>query len=181
MPPRTTGQDGRQGDPIRTDAAETLVLWPSGLNDVDMSRAPTDPWPVFVVVVNTGDAEDTPAARALLEVLDTPRTPVDTITNSECWWSVHDSHGALLRLAVRVSRPARVALDIVVPAQCFLGLSDIIAAGATVSVTTRQRARRLAVRTDDRASLDEIVLLGGRTSSELGDLAELLCGARDRS
>ncbi len=65
----------------------------------------------------------------------------------------------MLGLAVHVVRPARVVMDIAVPAQCFLGLSDVIAAGATIGVTTHRHARRLTARIHDRTTLDEIVRL----------------------
>ncbi|HEY7595391.1 MAG TPA: hypothetical protein VH969_19730 [Actinophytocola sp.] len=168
---RTSSGSGGSEKPSRSDALGTLVLWPSGSTEVDAARDEADPWPVLVVVIGTDSEQD-----ALLDLLDTARSPTDTITNSRCWWSVDDPDRATLCLAVRVTEPARFAMDIAVPAQCFLGLSDILAAGATIGVTSRRHARRLTIRTDDRASLDEIVLLGGRTSSELGDLAELLCG-----
>lgn len=174
MTHRSSSGSGVEVEPSRSDALGTLVLWPRGLTEVDVSREATDPWPVFVVVIGADSDDD-----ALLDLLDTARSPTDTITNSRCWWSV-DPDRAMLRLAVRVTEPARVAMDIAVPAQCFLGLSDVLAAGATVGVTSRRHARRLTVRTDDRASLDEIVLLGSRTSSELGELAEQLCGTRAR-
>jgi hypothetical protein len=179
MTHRTSGQTELGEAPVRTNALGTLVLWPSAFAEVDATRATTDPWPVFVVVVGT--TEDGEPPHALLDLLEMPRSPVDTTANSRCWWSVVDPDQAMLRLAVRIVQPARVAMDIAVPAQCFLGLSDIIAAGATIGVTTQQNARRLTARTDDRTCLDEIILLGARTSSELGELAERLCGARGRA
>jgi hypothetical protein len=181
MAHRTSSQAEHWEEPIRSSALETMVLWPNGFKDVDATRQETDPWPVFVVAVEPESEEDVEPHQALLNLLDIPRSPVDTITNSDCWWSVVDPDQAMLRLAVRVARPTRVAMDIAVPAQCFLGLSDIIAAGATIGVTTRRHARRLTIRMDDRTALDEIVLLGGRTSSELGELAERLCSTRGRT
>ncbi len=170
----TRSQAAREDDTVtgavEVEAVETLVLWPSGTGDVEAARDEADPWPVFVVVV-----PGTPAVGELSDLLGTPRSPLDTITNSHCWWSVENAQRAELRLAVRVLEPAVLALDVAVPAQCFLGLSDIVAAGATIGVTTRKHARRLTARVDDREALDEVVLLGGRTSSELGVLADLLC------
>lgn len=155
-------------DAERTVAVDTMVLWPHPYTDVDAARADTDPWPVLVLVVDDG-------AAALTEVLDQPRLPLGTVTNSYCWWSVDDPDRALLRLAVRVRRPVGVALDIAVPAQCLLGLADIVAAGATLAVTTRGRAERITARGDEHHALREVVLLGSRTSNELGLLANRLC------
>ena len=176
MTHRTTGSTVEREDLTRADALETLVLWPRSLAEPDAPRPDTDPWPVFVVVIGDEAAEDIEAARAVLDLLDVPRSPTDTITNSACWWSVVGPDQAVLSLAVLVLGPVRVAMDIAVPAQCFLGLSRTISAGATVGVTTRRHARRLTTRTDDRTVLDEVVLLGGRTSSELAEVAEMLCG-----
>ncbi len=158
-------------EPIMTTALETLMLWPGGPAEVDALRDVADPWPVFVVVVGTDSAA---GAQALSQLLATPRSPIDTVVNSDCWWSIVEPDQAMLSLAVRVTQPIRVTMDIAVPAQCFLGLSDIVAAGATIGVTTRRHARRLTVRTDDPTTLEEIVLLGGRTSSELGEVAKTL-------
>lgn len=164
-----------------SSAVETIVLWPRGPATVGATRTEADVWPVFAVIVDIDSTRGAAICHALPELLDMPRAPVDTITNSHCWWSVVDRDQAMLRLAVRVDRPAAVAMDIAVPAQFFLGLTDIIAAGATIGVTTRPHARRLMARTDDRSSLNEIILLGGRTSSELGELAEQLCGTPGRA
>lgn len=179
MTQQTSGRT-ESAKPISSDALGTVVLWPSAFTEVDATRSAADPWPVFAVVVGTDAGEDGGPTQALLDLLDMPRSPIDTIANSRCWWSVIDPDQAMLRLAVRVVRPAPVAMDIAVPAQCFLGLSDIIAAGATIGVTTRRYMRRLTVRSDDRTLLNEIVLLDGRTSSELGELAERLCGMGGR-
>ncbi len=180
MTRQTSDRTEASGEPTTTTALETLVLWPRGLGEVDAMPDVADPWPLFVVVVGTGSAEESESYDALLTLLATSRSPIDTIVNSDCWWSVVDSDQAMLRLAVRVMQPVHVTMDIAVPAQCFLGLSDIVAAGATIGVTTRRHARRLTVRINDHSTLDEIVMLGGRTSSELGELAEALCGTQSQ-
>lgn len=163
------------GHAVTMDAVESLVLWPSPSVAVDTAPDNGDPWPVFVVVVDTASAGDPAEGAALTDLLARPRSPLDTISHSHCRWSVADSHRALLRLAVQVLQPAELTLDVTVPGQCFLGLSDIVAAGATLGVTTRGSARRLTARVDDRRVLDHVVLLGSRTSSELGQLADRLC------
>jgi hypothetical protein len=178
---RTSSRTEGWNEPITSTALETLVLWPRADREVDTMRDIADPWPVFVVAVGL-DAATEARNHALLKLLDTPRSPIDTIINSDCWWTVADPDEAMLCLSVRVMRrPVRVAMDIAVPAQCFLGLSDIVTAGATIGVTTRRHARRLTTRIDDRTALDEVVLLGGRTSGELGELAAKLCSARARA
>jgi hypothetical protein len=90
-----------------------------------------------------------------VDVLEKPRSGIDEIADVYRRRSVGDP-------------------DQVVSAQCILGRSDSIAAGATVGVTTR----RLTARTGDRASLDEVVVSGCRTSREVGELDEQLCGSR---
>lgn len=157
---------------VTFDAVESLVLWSNPYTDVEAFRDDTDPWPLFVLVVD-GDVDHGPAA--LTELLDRPRSPLETVTHSSCTWSVDDPRRALLRLAVLVRRPVKLALDLAVPAQCFLGLSDIVAAGATLGVTTRRHARRITARVDHGQALEDVVLLGSRTSSELGLLADRLC------
>lgn len=181
MTHRTPSRTESWDEPSTTTALETLVLWPRRDGEDDAMRDIADPWPVFVVVVGLDTATEA-HADALLKLLDSPRSPIDTIINSDCWWTVANADDATLCLSIRVMRrPVRVAMDITVPAQCFLGLSDVITAGATIGVTTRRHARRLTARIDDRTSLDEVVLLGGRTSGELGRLAAKLCGVRARA
>lgn len=175
MTPTTMPRSERDEHPVTMDALETLVLWPSEVGQVAVTREVTDPWPVFVLVVDEELKAGTSVVEPLVELLDHPRTAVDTMTSSHCKWSVVHPRRSLLRLEAWVRKPLDLALEIAVPAQCFLGLSDIVSAGATIAVTTRRHARRLMARVDDRTALDDVLLLGARTSGELGVLAGLLC------
>lgn len=60
------------------------------------------------------------------------------------------------------------------PAECFLGLSDVAARGAAVALTTRRHARRLTTRADSSQVLDDVLPLGCRTSATLAGFADLL-------
>lgn len=148
-------------------AVEVLVSWPG-----DAESADTGFWPLFVLVV---DEDADPDGTAWLSAhLDGDR-PAEPVVTGECRWSVAAPEGdPLLGLSTRTTVPAANELEILVPAQCFLGLSGVVAQGAAVAVATRRHARRLAVRTDDRQALDVVLPLGCRTSGRLADVAGLL-------
>jgi hypothetical protein len=111
MTHRTFGRAELGRDAIRCNALGTLVLWPSAFAEIDATRATAAPWPVFAVVVGTNPAGDAEPPRAPLDLLEVPRSPIDTIANSRCGWSISDPDQAMLRFAVRVVQPACVALD----------------------------------------------------------------------
>lgn len=90
--------DRTREDPIKSNALGTLVLWPSASAEV----------------VGTNPPDDAEPPRALLDLLKMPRSPIDTIANSRCGWSVGDPDQAMLRLAVRVVQLREVALGQVV-------------------------------------------------------------------
>lgn len=165
MSPRSSGQVEESAAPLT--AVEVLVSWPGDAESVD-----TGFWPLFVLVV---DEEADPDGTAWLSAhLDGDRAGEPVVTG-ECRWSVAVPDGAaLLGLSARTTVPAANELEILVPAQCFLGMSGVVAQGAAVAVATRRHARRHAARTDDREALDAVLPLGCRTSSRLTDLAGLL-------
>lgn len=154
-------------------AVEVLVSWPG-----DVKAADTGFWPLFVLVV---DEDADPDGTAWLSAhLDGDRVAEPVVTG-ECQWSVAVPDGeALLGLSACTTVPAAVDLEILVPAQCFLGMSCIVAQGAAVAVATRRHARRLAARTDHRQALADVLPLGCRTSGRLADLADLLSGGGTR-
>lgn len=147
-------------------AVEVLVLWPS--EPVDG----TDVWPLFVLVVD--EEADADGTSWLSAHLDGDRVGKQAVTG-HCRWSVVVPGEPLLGLSVRASTPVDLDLDVLVPAECFLGLFDIAAHGATVALTTRGHARRLTARAGTSQVFDDILLLGCRTSAKLAELAHLLC------
>ncbi len=165
MSQRSSGQVAN-GAAVLT-AVEVLVSWPGDAESVD-----TGFWPLCVLVV---DEEADPDGTAWLSAhLDGDRAGEPVVTG-ECRWSVAVPEGdPLLGLSARTTVPAASDLEILVPAQCFLGMSGVMAQGAAVAVATRRHARRLAVRTEDRQALDVVLPLGCRTSGRLADLAGLL-------
>lgn len=158
------GQDART---TVLTAVEVLVSWPG-----DAESARTGLWPLLVLVV---DEESDPDGTAWLSAhLDGDRAG-EQVVPGECQWSiVVPGNEALLGLATRTGVPAAASLEVLVPAQCFLGMSAIVEQGAAIAVATRRHARRLACRTDDRQALDDVLRLGCRTSGRLADLADLL-------
>jgi hypothetical protein len=165
LSPRSFGEVA-EGSAVLT-AVEVLVSWPG-----DAESANTGFWPLFVLVV---DEEADPDGTAWLSAhLDGGRAGEPAVTG-ECSWSVAEPDGeALLGLSARTTVPAANDLQILVPAECFLGMSGIVAQGAAVAVATRRHARRLVTRTDDRQALGDVLPLGCRTSGRLADLADLL-------
>lgn len=152
-------------------AVEVLVLWPSEPAD----GAGT--WPLFVLVV---DEETDPAGMSwLVDHLDGDRDSESTVTH-HCQWSVTVPGEAVLALSVRAGDPVGLDLEILVPAECFLGLFDVVARGAAVALTTRRHARRLAARADTSQAFDDVLALGCRTSATLARIADLLCANGSR-
>lgn len=160
--PPVSGRDERTA--VLT-AVEVLVSWPG-----DADAADSRFWPLLVLVV---DEEADPDGTAWLsEHLDGDN---DAVEIRECQWSVVVPGGeALLGLSARTTLPEAAGLEVLVPAECFLGMSAVVRQGATVALATRRHARRLAVRTDDQQALDVVLPLGCRTSGRLAELANLL-------
>lgn len=147
-------------------AVEVLVLWPSGQVDE------TGEWPLFALVV---DEESDPGGTAWLTAhLDGDGAGAPAVT-SHCQWSVTVLGEAALGLTVRVREPVDLKVEVLVAAECFLGLFDVAARGAALALTTRRHARRLAARTDTSRAAEDVLLLGCRTSAKLAGLADLLC------
>jgi hypothetical protein len=150
-------------------AVEVLVLWPS--KPMDDSE-----WPLFVLAI---DEETDPDGTAwLVDYLDGDLASGGAVTG-HCQWSASVPGEAVLTLSVQADEPVAVDLDIAVPAECFLGLSDVVARGAAVALTTRRHARRLATRADSSQVVDDILPLGCRTSAALVEFADLLCDIQD--
>lgn len=150
-------------------AVEVLVLWPNEPTDAGI-------WPLFVLVV---DEEADPAGTAwLVDHLDGDCAG-ESVTGS-CQWSVAADGEVLLALSAQTIEPVALDLEILVPAECFLGFFDIVARGATIALTTRRHARRLAVRADASQAFEDLLLLGCRTSAKLAGIADLLCGNRSK-
>ncbi|MGH3881403.1 MAG: hypothetical protein ACRDSK_30630 [Actinophytocola sp.] len=132
---------------------------------------------MFVIVVDEGTnhSSDDSSVDLLLGLVGRPPSDAAAVSlTADCRWSVVHPRETSLRLTVRASAPTPLAVDILVPAQCFLGLNDVVARGAAIGVTTRQHARRLVARID-RSGLPGVVLLGCRTSGELSAVANVLC------
>lgn len=148
-------------------AVEVMVSWPG-----DAASADTGLWPLLVLVVD--EDADPDGTAWLSDHLDGDHDS-EPVGTGECQWSVVvPGSEALLGLSARTTVPDAADLEILVPAQCFLGMSGIVSQGAAVAVATRRHARRHAVRTDDRQALEDVLPLGCRTSGRLADLAGLL-------
>lgn len=146
-------------------AVEVLVLWPSEPPDVGV-------WPLFVLVVN--EEADPVGVKWLVDHLDGDRAGDPAVTDHG-QWSVTAGGKAALTLSVRAVEPVPMNLEILVPAECFLGLSDVTSRGATVALTTRRHARRLTARAGTNQAFDDILRLGCRTSAKTAGMANLLC------
>lgn len=160
-------------------AIEVLLLWPRGLTARPATVEEAGLWPVFVMVVTEPADVDSGPARALFEQLRKPKHDGElTVVSAESAWSVLDSTNALLELDVRAVVPVEFDLRILVPASPVLGILDVVASGATIGITTRDRADRLRGRVDIRTALRDVVLLSCAPSVELAALANTLFTAR---
>lgn len=152
-------------------ATEVLLLQPHG------GTASPAPWPLFVMVVTepVGTTE-----RPLAELLDRPgHANEPTVVLAESVWSVLEPASALLALTVRAAEPVPVDLRIVLPAAPVLDLLGMVARGAPVGVTTRDRAERLRGRVEVQAALRDVVLLSSPPSAGLAALADVLRVTRE--
>jgi hypothetical protein len=166
---------GELGQPYGTwptvVATEVLLLWPRGVATTPVTVDEAGLWPVFAMVVAEPPAEDAGTARPLFRLLDEPGPAV---VAAETTWSVLDSGRALLCLTVRGVAPVECAVRVLLPAASVLGVLDVVASGATIGITTRDRAARLRDRVDIRGALDDLVLLSCPPSVELAALATTL-------
>jgi hypothetical protein len=148
-------------------AVEVLVLWRGG----DAEAAEAGFWPLFVLVV---DEHTDPDGVAWLTAhlkdggCGTPTAP------GECRWSAPEDEDEYFVLSVTAPGPLADDLQILVPVQCFLGISGLFVRGAAVAVSTRRHARRLATITGGTRTLDHVLPLGSRTTGRLSQLAGLL-------
>lgn len=152
-------------------ATEVLLLRPHG------ETASPAPWPLFVLVVTepAGTAE-----RPLTDLLDRHgHANEPTVVVAESAWSVVEPASALLALTVRAASPVPVDLKIVLPASPVLDLLGMVARGAPVGVTTRDRAERLHGRFEMRAAVRDVVLLSSPPPAGLAALADVLRLARE--
>lgn len=159
-------------------AIEVLLLWPRGVAaPVTVEEAGL--WPVFVMVVTEPADVDLGPARALFEQLRRPKHDGElTVVAAESSWSVLDTTSALIELDVRAVVPVEFSVRVLVPANPVLGILDVVARGATIGITTRDRADRLRGRVDIRTALRDVVLLSCPPSVELAALANTLFTTR---
>ncbi|MGB3439515.1 MAG: hypothetical protein WBA97_12270 [Actinophytocola sp.] len=152
-------------------ATEVLLLQPRG--EVESSAA----WPLFVMVVT----EPTGTSRQpLFDLLDR-RGHADEplVVAVEAVWSVLDSANALLAMTVHAADPVPVDMRIVLPAAPVMDILDMVARGAPLGVTTRDRAERLRGRFDVQAALRDVMLLSCPPSATLTDIADAVRTARE--
>jgi hypothetical protein len=153
-------------------ATEVLLLRPRGVEE-------TRPWPMFVMVVTEPTDSAAPLAAPLFALLGRPNHANElSIVAVESAWSVLDPANALLTMTVRAADPVAFDLRVLLPAAPVLDLLDIVARGATIGITSRDRADRLRGRVDLGTALRDVVLLNWRASSELADLVGALRAAK---
>jgi hypothetical protein len=152
-------------------ATEVLLLQPHG--ETESSTL----WPLFVMVVT----EPAPTSgQPLFDLLDRRGQATEpTVVAVETAWSVLDSANALLAVTVRAADPVPVDLRIVLPAAPVLDILDMVARGAPIGLTTRDRAQRLRGRFDVRTALRDVILLSCPPSATLTDLADAVRTARE--
>lgn len=143
-------------------AVEALLLWPNG---DPSSRSNT--WPIFAIVLDE-PAAIPDAARPLFELLDEPkRRNRITVLKSRCRWTVLNAlngRRTVRKFSVRAYAPVNFEVDILLPASPLLGLPTHVLGqpthgGATLALTTRQRAARITDGVDFQDALRELVLL----------------------
>lgn len=160
-------------------ATEVLLLRPHAVPE-PAAAGEIGLWPMFVMVVTEPTDRGARLALPLFELLDRPKhTNELSIVAVESTWSVLDPANALLTLTVRAAVPVSFDLRILLPAAPVLDILDVVAHGATIGITTRDRADRLRGRVDVGAALRDVVLLSCSPSVELADLAGVLRAARE--
>lgn len=173
-----SGDMARQ-QPTTVIATDVVTLWPQGLGARAVTVDEARMWPVFVLVVNERRDLVTSSARALFDLLDSPRRRDEiTAVRGSTHWTVVDWRRALLRLTVRADAPVRFESDILMSAGRVLGILDVVARGAAIGITTRRHADSLGDRVDIRTALRHVVLVNCAPSVELDALAHLLWGAQ---
>lgn len=171
---------GQRGCPTAV-ATEVLLLRPRGVTGP--APAPVSGsaiWPMFVMVLTEPADPSAQVALPLFDLLgrsehvhEPAMVPVETA------WSVLDSANALLTLMVRAAARDSSDLRILLPAAPVLDILDVVARGATIGITTRERADRLRGGVDVQTALRDVVLLNCLPSSDLGDLVAELRDTRE--
>jgi hypothetical protein len=160
-------------------ATEVLLLRPHAVPEPD-AAGESGLWPMFVMVVTEPTDRAARLAQPLFELLDRPKHANElSIVAVESAWSVLDPANALLTLTVRAAVPVSFDLRILLPATPVLHVLDVVARGATIGITTRDRADRLRGRVDVRTTLRDVVLLTCPPSVELASLASVLRAVRE--
>lgn len=178
----TTGPGGNPARGVWPTAVaiEVLLLWPRGVTGLPTTVEEAGLWPVFAMVVTEPPDQEAETARPLFELLERPKGPDElTVVAAEAAWSILDPANALLGLTVRGVAPVRFGMRVLLPSAKVLGILDTVAEGATIGITTRQRAARLRDRVDIRTALRDLVLLSCPPSVELAALAHTLLAMRD--
>lgn len=174
-----TSSRGRLGRPTAV-ATEVLLLRPRGVPEPPATVGESTIWPMFVMVV-TEPAD--PAASLALPLFDPPHRRGNanepSIVAVETAWSVLDSANALLTLTVRAADPVSGELTILLPAAPVLDILHVVARGATIGVTTQERADRLRGGVDVQTVLREVVMLNCLPSVELSELVAVLRDTRE--
>jgi hypothetical protein len=177
MPARAPAR-GHPGCPTAV-ATEVLLLRPHAVPE-SATAGEAGRWPMFVMVVTEPTDQAAPLALPLFELLDRPKQANElSIVAVESAWSVLDPAHALLTVTVRATVPVTFDLRILLPAAPVLDILDVVARGATIGVTTRERADHLRGRVDVRAALRDVVLLSCPPSTELAALAGMLRAFRE--
>ena len=158
---------GRRGCPTAV-ATEVLLVRPHSVPEPAATASEVGLWPMFVMVVTEPTGRVAELAVPLFELLDRPKHANElSAVAVETAWSVLDPANALLTLTVRAAVPVSFDLRILLPAAPVLDILDVVARGATIGITTRDRADRLRGRVDVRTTLRDVVLLSCPPSVEL--------------
>ncbi len=161
-------------------ATEVLLLRPHGVEESAATSGTNGLWPMFVMVVTEPAEPVTHSVSPLVRLLDgAERTSEVSAVAVEPVWSVLDPSSALLTLTVRAAFPVAADMTILLPAAPVLDLLEVVARGATIGVTTRDRADRLRGRVDVGTALRDVVLLHCLPSPASADLASALRTARE--
>lgn len=159
-------------------ATEVLLLQPHGV--VEPAGGGAGLWPMFVMVVTEPADRTARQALPLFELLDRPKQANElSLVAVESVWSVLDPANALLTLTMRAVVPVSFDLRILLPAAPVLDVLDVVARGAAIGITTRERADRLRGRVEVGTVLSDVVLLSCPPSAELAELADVLRVVRE--
>jgi len=159
-------------------ATDVLLLRPHGVAGTPSTEGGL--FPMFVMVVTEPTDQAAAAALPLFEQLYRPKYANElSVLAVESAWSILDPANALLTLTVRAALPVSFDVRIMLPAAPVLDILEVVARGATIGITTRERAARLRGLVDVRTALNEVVLLSCQPSADLADLADVLRAVRE--